>query len=54
MNTSGHKNSDVQGVPLNMGFIVKNPSKRSVSLKKRLGGKKEVKFNVKKSHFKRV
>jgi hypothetical protein len=23
-----------------MGFIVKNPSKRSVSLKKRLGGKK--------------
>jgi hypothetical protein len=33
-----------------MGFIVKNPSTRSVILKKRLGGK-NVKGNVKELHF---
>jgi hypothetical protein len=33
-----------------MGFIVKNPPKRSVSLKNALEEKK-VKFNVKKLHF---
>jgi hypothetical protein len=36
-----------------MGFIVKNPSKRSVSLKNGLEEKK-LKFNVKKLYFKRV
>jgi hypothetical protein len=30
----------LQGVPLRMGFIVKNPSKRSVSLKNGLEEKK--------------
>jgi hypothetical protein len=36
-----------------MGFIVKNPPKRSVSLKNSLKGK-NVKFNVKKLYFKDV
>jgi hypothetical protein len=36
-----------------MGFIVKNPPKRSVSLKNGLRGKK-VKFNVTKLYFKHV
>jgi hypothetical protein len=42
MNRCSHVawNSDIQGVPLHMGFIVKNPSKRSVSLKNGLEKKK--------------
>jgi hypothetical protein len=36
-----------------MGFTVKNPLKQSVSLKNGLE-EKNVKFNVKKLHFKRV
>jgi hypothetical protein len=43
----------IQGVPLQMGFIVKNPSKRSVSLKNGLEEKK-VKFNVIYFYFKHV
>jgi hypothetical protein len=43
----------VQGVPLHMGFVVKNPSKRSVSLKNELEGKK-VKIQCQFFNFKRV
>jgi hypothetical protein len=37
-----------------MGFIVKNPSKRSVSLKKNGLEEKNLKRNVNKLHFKHV